>query len=96
MLKTIFKILINRYFLAIIGFAVLMIFLDTNSLERQKVLNSRLDDIKGMITFYKAEIAKNNAGIKELETDPEAIEKYAREKYLMKRDSEDVYIIVRE
>jgi cell division protein DivIC len=96
MLRIIFKILINRYFLAIVAFAVLMIFYDTNSLKRQRVLNGRIDDIKGMIAFYQSEIEKNNAAIEELETNPETIEKYAREKYLMKRDSEDVYIIVRE
>jgi cell division protein FtsB len=95
MLRIIFKILKNRYFLAIVAFAVWMIFFDTNSLKRQKILNTRIDEIKGMRTFYMTEIAKNNKEIYELETDPGTIEKYAREKYLMKRDSEDVFIITR-
>ncbi len=55
----------------------------------------RIDEIKGMRTFYMSEIAKNNKEIYELETNPETIEKYAREKYLMKRDSEDVFIVTR-
>ena len=96
MLKIIKKILLNRYFLAITAFVVWMIFFDANSLKRQRILNSRIDEIKGMRTFYVAEIAKNNTAIYELETNLETIEKYAREKYMMKRDSEDVYIVTRE
>ena len=95
MLRVIFKILKNKYFLAIVAFIVWMIFFDTNSLKRQKILNARIDEIKGMRAFYMTEIAKNNKEIYELETNPETIEKYAREKYLMKRDSEDVFVIAR-
>jgi cell division protein FtsB len=95
MLRIIFKILKNKYFIAIVAFAVWMIFFDTNSLKRQKILNARIDEINSMRTFYKTEIGKNNKEIYELETNPETIEKYAREKYLMKRDSEDVFVITR-
>jgi cell division protein DivIC len=95
MLHIIFKILKNKYFLAIVAFVVWMIFFDTNSLKRQKILNTRIDEIKSMRSFYVTEIAKNNREIYLLETNPETIEKYAREKYLMKRDSEDVFIITR-
>jgi len=95
MLRIIFKILKNKYFLAVVAFAVWMIFFDANSLKRQRILNARIDEIKGMRTFYTTEIAKTNKAIYELETNPETIEKYAREKYLMKRDSEDVFIVTR-
>jgi cell division protein FtsB len=90
------KILLNRYFLAITAFVVWMVFFDTNSLKRQRLLNARISEITDMTAFYSAEIEKNNKAIEELKTSPEAIEKYGREKYLMKRDSEDVYIITRE
>jgi len=96
MLKIIIKILTNRYFLAITAFVVWMIFFDANSLKRQRVLNKRMDEIRGMKVFYTAEIEKNNTAIYELETNLETIEKYAREKYMMKRDSEDIYIVTRE
>jgi cell division protein FtsB len=96
MLKIIKKILLNRYFLAITAFAVWMIFFDTNSLKRQKLLNGRIDEINRMKAFYVSEIDKSNTAIYELETDLETVEKYAREKYMMKRDSEDVYIVTRE
>jgi cell division protein DivIC len=96
MLRVFIKILKNKYFLAIVAFVVWMIFFDNNSLKRQRILNDRIDEIKGMRVFYVTEIAKNNNAIYELETNLETIEKYAREKYMMKRDSEDVYIVTRE
>jgi cell division protein FtsB len=95
MLRILLKILKNKYFLAIVAFVVWMIFFDTNSLKRQRILNARIDEIKGMRAFYFSEIAKTNKDIFELENNPESIEKYAREKYLMKRDSEDVFIVTR-
>jgi cell division protein FtsB len=96
MSRILIKILLNRYFLAITAFAVWMVFFDANNLKRQKILNSRINEIKGMKAFYAAEIEKNNSAIYELETNLETVEKYAREKYIMKRDSEDVYIVTRE
>jgi len=90
------KILTNRYFIAITAFIVWMIFFDGNSLKRQRMLNARISKINGMRDFYTAEIGKNNKAIYELETNLETIEKYAREKYLMKREDEDVFIIIRE
>ena len=96
MLKILKKIFLNRYFITLLAFAIWMAFFDANSLKRQRLLNQRIDEINGMKVFYLAEIGKNNTAIEELQQDPEAIEKFAREKYLMKRDSEDVYIVTRE
>jgi cell division protein DivIC len=96
MLKILKKIFLNRYAITLLLFAILMIFFDANSLKRQHLLNTRISEINQMKAFYIAEIEKNNKSIYELETNLETVEKYAREKYLMKRDSEDVYIIARE
>ena len=96
MLKILKIVFLNRYFITLLAFAIWMAFFDTNSLKRQRILNKRVGEINEMKAFYAAEIEKNNTSIYELETDLESIEKYAREKYLMKRDSEDVYIITRE
>jgi cell division protein FtsB len=96
MLRILTKIFLNRYFITLLAFAVWMVFLDANSLKRQRILNERINEINDMRAFYTSEIQKNNEAIHELETDLETIEKYAREKYMMKRDSEDVYIVVRD
>jgi cell division protein DivIC len=96
MLRILKKIFLNRFFITLLAFAVWMIFFDANSLKRQHLLNARISEINGMKAFYLSEIEKNNKAIYELETDIETIEKYAREKYMMKRDNEDIYIITRE
>jgi cell division protein FtsB len=96
MLRILRIILLNRYFITFLAFAIWMAFFDTNSLKRQRLLNQRIDEINGMKAFYTDEIAKNNAAIEQLQKDQESIEKYGREKYLMKRDNEDVYIVTRE
>ena len=95
-LRIILKILFNRYVIAIIAFAVWMIFFDGNSLKRQRILNERIGNITRMSSYYRTEIAKNEKAIQELMTNQETLEKFAREKYLMKRDNEDIYIIIRD
>lgn len=90
------KILLNKYTITIVAFAVWMIFFDGNSLKRQRELNRQIGAMHSMIAYYQTEIAKNEKEIFELQNDEATIEKYAREKYLMKRDSEDVYVVVRE
>jgi cell division protein FtsB len=96
MRKAIRMVLFNKYILTIIAFGIWMIFFDNNSLRRQRQLNRKIDEIRRMKEYYQQEISRNEEAIYELENNLETVEKYAREKYLMKRDSEDVYIIVRE
>mgnify|MGYP007112378061 FL=1 len=43
--------------------------------------------------FYEKEMKQDSINIIKLKTDFDAIEKYGREKYMMKRDNEDIYII---
>ena len=57
-----------------------------------RVLNQQLDELEDNKKYYQEEIKKDEENIKLLKN-PDQIEKYAREKYYMKRDSEDVYII---
>jgi cell division protein FtsB len=57
-----------------------------------RILNKQLDALEDNKTYYKDEIKKDEEKIKLLKN-PDQIEKYAREKYYMKRDSEDIYII---
>ncbi len=96
MMKILKRIFLNRYFITLLVFAVWMAFFDANSMKRQRTLNKRIMEIIEMKSYYQAEIDKNNAAIEELQKDPEAIEKYGREKYLMKRENEDIFIVTRE
>jgi cell division protein FtsB len=88
----ILKILGNRYVIVLVFFIVWMLFLDNTSYMEHRILNKQLDALEDNKTYYKDEIKKDEEKIKLLKN-PDQIEKYAREKYYMKRDSEDIYII---
>lgn len=57
-----------------------------------RILNEELNELKNNKKYYQDEIKKDEENIKILKN-PDQVEKYAREKYYMKRDSEDIYII---
>lgn len=86
------KFLGSRYTLVLIFFIVWMLFLDNQSLWDQRALNKQIDELEDNKTYYKEEIAKDEQSIKNLKN-PGQTERYAREKYYMKKDSEDIYII---
>jgi len=69
-----------------------MLFLDNQSYLDQRILNKQINELEDNKTYYKEEIAKDQQSIKNLKN-PGQTERYAREKYYMKRDSEDIYII---
>jgi cell division protein FtsB len=56
------------------------------------VLNQEIDELEANKKYYQEEIKKDQENIKLLKN-PDQIEKFAREKYYMKRDSEDIYIV---
>lgn len=88
----ILKILGNRYVIVLCFFSVWMLFIDNTSYMEQRVLNKQLDELEDNKKYYQDEIRKDNENIKKLKN-PGQVEKYAREKYYMKRDNEDIYII---
>lgn len=91
--STLLFILRNKYLVSLTAFAVFMLFFDRNDvftqLERKKQLRE-LEDSKG---FYKEEILKTKKELTDLQNNPAALEKYARENFYMKRDNEDVFIV---
>lgn len=96
MKNPVLRILTNKYLITFLVFGIWMIFFDENNLQRQAELSKELGDLYQTRKFYKAEIAKNRQAIEELTTNKETLEKFAREKYLMRRDSEDVFLVTYE
>jgi len=88
----ILKILGNRYVIVLIFFTVWMVFIDNTSYLDSRILDKQIDALEDNKKYYQDEIRKDEENIKLLKN-PDQIEKYAREKYYMKRDSEDIYII---
>jgi cell division protein FtsB len=83
----------NKFVLASIGFAAWLLFFDRNDLLTQIDRKSELNSLKASKEYYTQEIEKERKIYEELKSDPSTIEKYAREKYLMKRDNEDLFVI---
>jgi cell division protein FtsB len=72
---------------------VWILFFDRNDLLTQIDRRNELNSLKGSKTYYSQEIEKERKISEELQSDPTTIEKYAREKYMMKRENEDLFII---
>ena len=85
----------NKYFITTVVFLVLMIFLDRNNLISQYKLRKELNGLREELRFYREQAAKDSIELNRLLSDSLELEKLGREKYMMKRDSEDIYIIVR-
>ena len=90
--KTWYQFILNRYVLVLVFFITWMLFLDNYSYLDHRVLNREINELEDNKTYYQGEIKKDKNQIKKLK-DPAEIEKYAREIYYMKKDSEDIYII---
>mgnify|MGYP001018485808 FL=1 len=85
----------NKYFITTVVFLVLMIFLDRNNLISQYKLRKELNGLREELKFYSEQAVKDSIELNRLLSDSLELEKLGREKYMMKRDSEDIYIIVR-
>ncbi len=86
------KFLGNRYVLVIIFVTVWMVFLDNYSYFEKGILDKKIEELEKNRDYYLNEKRKDSAAIKQL-NNPDQTEKYAREKYYMKRENEDIYII---
>jgi cell division protein FtsB len=69
-----------------------MVFLDNYSLLNHRELDKVINKLEDNKSYFQQEIKKDEKSIKKLQ-DINEIERFAREKYFMKRDSEDIYII---
>jgi cell division protein DivIC len=96
MFRKFLRVLLNRYVITSLAFAVFIIFFDNYSLIRQYKLQKQLTALHEMQQHYRVQIDKNRKEINELVTNRETLEEFAREEYLMKRDSEVVYVVIKE
>ena len=68
-------------------------FFDRNDVFTQAQRRSELNELRESKQYFEKQIAENKKFSNDLQFNASAIEKYAREKYLMKRDNEDLFII---
>lgn len=85
----------NRYTLTLFAFLMWMLFFDEHDTISQTKHRGELHQLEEDKKYYRGEISKTKADLDELMTNPEKLEKFAREKYLMKKDDEEVFVIVK-
>ncbi|MFN7014307.1 MAG: FtsB family cell division protein [Bacteroidia bacterium] len=86
----------NKYVLTTLGFIIWLLFFDRHDIISQIKLRRELHKLEEEKAFYVKEIEKDSKNLNELLTNPKTLEKFAREKYLMKKDNEDIFVIVNE
>jgi cell division protein DivIC len=86
----------NFYIVTGLCFLVWMFFLDSNDLISRFKLGAKLRNLNNEKEFYQAKIEDVQKDREELMTNKELLEKFAREKYLMKKEKEDIFIIQEE
>ena len=92
-MKKIIPILTNKYLLAIVFFVVWMCFFDQRDIFNTLDQKQKLKVLETKKHYYETEIAKAKQDLSDLQNSPAALEKFARERYLMKKDGEDIFII---
>ena len=90
------SLLSNKYFLSATAFVVWMLFFDRNDLMSQYDYRAQVNKLQAEKEFYIRETEKARKDLDELTTNKEKLEKFAREKYLMKKENEDVFVIIEE
>lgn len=82
----------HKYLITVLIFIVVIGFLDENSLIQRIKHRNEISMLNSEIEKYKKQYEEDTERLKELTTNPEALEKIAREKYLMKKPDEDIYV----
>ena len=86
----------NKYFISVAVIIVWVCFFDKNDLLSQYQLSQKLKQLRTEEKYYQDEIEKNKNDMNELRNNPASLEKFAREKYLMKKDNEEIFVIVQD
>ena len=88
------KIIRNRYILTSLAFGIWVMFFDQNNLLSQWQYAAELKKLQKGKEYYTQQIRQTKKELEELTTNPKSLEKFAREKYLMKKENEDIFLFV--
>jgi cell division protein FtsB len=84
----------NRYAITSIAFVIWMLFFDSNDAFMLYKLRRELSQIRSEKEYYQERIEETRIDLENLLNDNQKLEKFAREKYLMKNPDEDIFVIV--
>jgi cell division protein DivIC len=92
-IKKLPKPLRNKYLILFLLFILWVVFIDDYNLINQSKIKNTVDDLKIQKEFYISEIKSDSIELYKLQNDPAEQERFAREKFLMKKENEDIFII---
>lgn len=81
-----------KYIITLLIFGVIIVFLDENSILRRMEVANETRNTRNEIEKYRKDFEESTLRLNELDADSNSIERIAREKYLMKKPNEDVYV----
>lgn len=88
---------IRRIFIILtLLFVVWMLFVDELNVFHRLSLDKKINNLEQQKEYYQQEIRRDSSLIKTLKNNPDSMERYAREKYLMKKENEDIFIVIDE
>lgn len=83
----------NKYLIATAFFAVWMLFFDHNDLFVQHSRNAELNELMTRKAYYQGQIDQTRAELEKMRLNTASLERIAREKYMMKKDEEDLFLV---
>lgn len=93
MFKKLPPVLKNFYVIGLIAFIIWMTFFDSNDWINRFRMSSKLRSLENEKKYYEEKIIEVEKDKKELMGNDQLLEKFAREKYLMKKPGEDIFIL---
>ena len=92
MRQRLFKIVKDKYFLATVFFLVWICFFDQNDVFTRAEIENEIKELKSDMTYYKDQVEDLRLTQENLQNSDKELERFAREKYYMKKDGEDIYV----
>jgi cell division protein FtsB len=92
-LTVVLKLLRNKYVLAITIFIIWISFFDRNDLITQFDRKQELKKLETSASFYEEEIATTKKDLTDLNNNPAVLEKFAEEKFYLKKPNEEIFIV---
>ena len=94
--STAVRVLLNRYFIALLVFVLLILFNSRTSLHQMLQSMNTIRRQKQQELYYKQAIKTTDERIKQLTSNKDTLEMFARENYYFQEDGEDVFIVEQE
>ena len=88
-----YKFLKNKYFICIVVFVVWMSFFDVKDWGLLIERHNKISELEKSEKMLSEQIQETRAELNLLRSDAQSIERYAREKYYMKKDNEDIFLV---